>query len=248
MARTGKRRRRAKLRRTQLLVVGLVVASVVAAGSAYLLLRMGGQSVGGTKGKPIILYVNQGNGKVNGSGFGVMLDFAAANGFNTIFFQVYREGNLLFSPVTLQSFVNQTHQAGLKIFFALYITSATQALPTSIFGLHEDGVSLDMSTIDTNAQQMFLRELESDFSGETAATTQNMSSTLKPDLLILETYAPDDKKFIEPGIIASVEAVAVSNATEYASEFQYALQNSDGVMVFDYAGLLKTGYYATPAA
>ena len=84
--------------------------------------------------------------------------------------------------------------------------------------------------------------MKADYSGTTAVTTSNMSSTLKPDLLVLETYAPGMKYYIRPGVIGSVEVVATSSQADYQSQFQYALQNSDGVMVFDYAGLLKRGY------
>ena len=209
---------------------------VAAAGSLYFLLDHSSQQ------KPIIMYVDQGNGVVNGSGFGVMLRYAASRGFNTIFFQVYRQGSLLFSPVTLQSFVNQTHEVNLRIFFTLYITSAAQLLPTSIFGLHEDGVDLDMYAVSSSEQQSLLTELKMDFAGETAVTTPDMNSTLKPDLLVLETYPSYDRPYIKSGIIASVEVVATSSLEDYQSQFQYALQNSDGVMVFDYAGLLKAEY------
>jgi hypothetical protein len=246
MARTGRRRSRQRKRRW--LKVVMIIALILAAGSLYLMFRPGGLWSPSIRQKPIILYVNQGNGVVNGSGFGAMLDFASAAGFNTVFFQVYRAGSLLFSPSILQSFVNQTHQAGLKIFFALYITNTTQKLPISILGLHEDGVSLDMSSLDVSAQQTFLVELESNFPGETAVTTTNMSSTLKPDLLVLETYSADEnygaylRGFIRSGIVASVGVFDTPNADVYNSQFQYALQNSEGVMVFDYAGLKRAGY------
>lgn len=224
--------------------VVIVVLAIVALaiGSAYSLFRLEPQETSSVAQKPIILYVDQGNRVVNGSGFGTMLDFASSHGFNTIFFQVYREGRLLFSPVTLRSFVNQTHEAGMKIFFALYITNASQALPTSIFGLHEDGVSLDMSTLNFGAQQSFLAALVSGFKGETAVTTTDMYSPLKPNLLVLETYGPGYQQYIRTGIVASVGVFTTTSLADYQSQFQYALQNSDGVMVFDYYGLLKAGY------
>jgi hypothetical protein len=34
----------------------------------------------------------------------------------------------------------------------------------------------------------------------------------------------------------------MSSEQDYQSQFQYALQNSDGVMVFDYAALSRAGY------
>ena len=75
-----------------------------------------------------------------------------------------------------------------------------------------------------------------------AVTTTNFTTTLRPNYLILETYSPSDQSFIHKGIIASVEPLAVSSAQAYNEQFQYALNNSDGIMVFDYFGLLKTGY------
>jgi hypothetical protein len=65
---------------------------------------------------------------------------------------------------------------------------------------------------------------------------------LAAGLLVLETYAAGTQSFIKPGVIDSVEVVATSSQADYQSQFQYALQNSNGVMVFDYAGLLKSGY------
>jgi hypothetical protein len=223
----------------------LVVAAAIAltAGSAYLLYGPS-QGKSGSEQKPIILYVNQGNGFVkNGSDFVALVRFASARGFNTIFFQAYRSGGLLYTPQTLRAFVNQTHQSGLRIFFALYITNGSQVLPESIFGLHEDGIDLDMSALPLSAQQSFLTALEAGFDGETAVTTTNMSSPLKPDLLVLETYWSFDRPYIRNGIVASVGVFATSSQADYQSQFRYDLQNSDGVMVFDYHWLQTYGYY-----
>jgi hypothetical protein len=223
------------------LAVGLFVVIVGGiAWYAYLLPHQGQ----GTKGaaKPVILYVNQGNGIVNVTNFGAMAEFAVAHGFNTVFFQIYRAGVLLFSQQALQTFVNQAHQKNLSIFFALSFTKSSQQMPSSIYGSGEDGVSLDMLTLGLPTQRSLLATLKIDYNGTTAVTTSNMSSTLKPDLLVLETYASDTKPCIRPGIIGSVEVVAASSQADYHSQFQYALKNSDGVMVFDYAGLLRSRY------
>ena len=69
-----------------------------------------------------------------------------------------------------------------------------------------------------------------------------MYSHLTPNLLILETYGSEFNQYIRQGIIASVGVFKTTSEQDYRSQFQYALQNSDGVMVFDYAGLLKRGY------
>ena len=97
-------------------------------------------------------------------------------------------------------------------------------------------------SVNTAAQEAFLSSLESGFSGTTAVTTSDMSSTLNPNLLVLETYAKDTRQFIRSGVVGSVGVFATASNADYQSQFDYALQNSDGVMVFDYYGLSKAGY------
>ncbi len=192
--------------------------------------------------KPIILYVNQGNGVVNGSNFQGLIDVAKSHGFNTIFFQVYRSGSLLFTDESLRGFAAEAHSQGLKFFFALYFTNATQRIPASIYADGEDGINLDMSTLPASAQTSLFDDLSSAYSGKTAVTTTNPALTLRPNLLILETYGTGNEQFIHPGIVASVGVFATTSKQDYNQQFEYALNNSDGVMVFDYAGLVKSGY------
>ncbi|HXW37451.1 MAG TPA: hypothetical protein VEJ36_06095 [Nitrososphaerales archaeon] len=225
--------------RTRWYVAALFVALAVVVGGAYLLGSNGSKT---QPPKPVILYVNQGNGAVNGSNFEELVSFAVSHQFNTLFFQVYRSGTLLFDSQQLEVFVNDSHSAGLRIFFALYITNSSQTLPSSIFSLGEDGISLDMSALDIGAQQTLLSNLMTYYHGTSAVTTSDMTSPLKPDLLVLETYGAIDQQYIRPGVIGSVEVVATANEQDYNTQFLYALQHSDGVMVFDYAGLMKSGY------
>ena len=228
--------RRSRRRNRRRIVAYLAVAAVIMmVGGAYLLSTQGARS------KPVILYVNQGNGPVDESNFGTMLGFASSQGFNTVFFQVYREGALLFNRSQLVYFASQAHSQGLRIFFALYFTNETQAFPSAVLGVGEDGVSLDMSGLGLGAQEALLADLGSCHC-QTAVTTTDMGSTLKPDLLVLETYGPSLQQYVRHGTIASVGVFAASNRTDYRQLFQYALSNSDGVMVFDYAGLVKSGY------
>lgn len=215
-----------------LLVIGLSVIIII---SVFF-------SSSGSKTKPIILYVNQGNGKVDESNFNSMLQYALRHGFNTIFFQVYREGQMLFNNTQLEYFVNEAHHVNLRIFFSFYITEQNQTIPNYVFALNEDGINLDMSSLDIMTQQNILIAIKKLYSGLVAVTTDNMNYPLKPDMLILETYYPEQQIFIRPGIIASVGVFTTRNYTQYMQEFSYALNNSDGVMVFDYAGMLKKGY------
>ena len=228
-----RRKKRRGIRRTAIVIA---TAAVLIA----LLVFLFSQSQNSQE-KPVIMYVNQGNGVVNESNFGTMLSFASNHGFNTVFFQVYRVGVLLFNGNELSHFVNQSHALGLRIFFALYFTNSSQLMPNTIFGLGEDGISLDVSTLSLSTQESLLTDL-APCHCQTAVTTTDMNSPLRPDLLVLETYGPAFQQYIRHGIIASVGVFAASSLADYQSQFQYALSNSDGVMVFDYAGLLKSGY------
>ncbi|MDA4131984.1 MAG: hypothetical protein OK454_02495, partial [Thaumarchaeota archaeon] len=91
-------------------------------------------------------------------------------------------------------------------------------------------------------QTTLFDQLSSSYSGKTAITTTDPTLPLSPDLLVVETYAAGDQQYIHSGMIAGVEVVATSSRQDYERQLQYALANSDGVMVFDYAGLLKSGY------
>jgi hypothetical protein len=237
-----KSRRGPKSNKRYYLLGGAAVAAIV----GYLLvsgaLHGQGTTAQTSASKPVILYVNQGNGVVNGSNFGKLLETAASHGFNTIFFQVYRSGTLLFTNSSLNGFVTSAHGQGLKIFFALYFTNTTQTIPSSIYSDGEDGISLDMSTLPVATQTTLFDQLSSSYSGKTAITTTDPTLPLSPDLLVVETYAAGDQQYIHSGMIAGVEVVATSSQQDYQQQLQYALAHSDGVMVFDYAGLVKSGY------
>ncbi len=231
-------RRRSRARKYYYLIAAILAASIGLLYSVYLLRLSPGNAS-----RPVILYVNQGNGIVDESNFAAMLSTAKSHGFNTIFFQVYRAGNLLFNGSELGGFVTDAHSEGLKIFFALYFTGASQKLPQSIYALGEDGISLDMSTLPFASQQDLFENLRVGYhSGETAITTTNASIALKPEILVLETYGVGSQSFVRHGIIASVGVFATASKADYEQQFQYALNNSDGVMVFDYSGLVKSGY------
>jgi len=236
----AKKARQSRRKRRIAVYTAAAVVLVLAASAALYVLSGGSEQTAAPK--PIILYVNQGNGIVNGSNFGSLVSFATSHGFNTLFFQVYRQGVLLFSTSQLTAFANESHSSGLKIFFALYITNSSQALPASIHASGEDGINLDMSMLPLSGQQNLLASLQAAYHGQIAVTTTDMTSPLRPNLLILETYGTGFNQYVKRGIIASVGVFTTTSEQDYNTQFQYVLQNSDGVMVFDYAGLMKRGY------
>jgi len=247
-----KRRETQKSRQTGLIFLSIAVVVIIAV-SAVVFFHPAHVSATSTNSttaftnlsnKPVILYVNQGNALVDRSNFSALLNFTKAQHFNTIFFQIYRSGQLLFNVDDLSYFVEVARLYNISFFFSLYITNSSEQIPNSILNLGENGINLDMSTLSSSAQSSMLSALQLDFTkGETAVTSTNLTTTLKPDLLVLETYNFDqDQSYIRPGIIASVEPLGISTAQEYRQELNYAISNSSGVMVFDYYGILKMGY------
>jgi hypothetical protein len=249
------RSRRVPTRRSppRFIILAIVVMIAIAvAGTAYFVFFMHGSNVVATtsststqgNNKWKILYVNQGNGVVNESNFGAMLSTTKSHGFNAVFFQIYRSGNLLFTTDQLRYFVSTSQIENISIFFALYFTSSSQQIPSQIYGLGENGISLDMSTLPFQTQQILFSTLQQNYQdGKIAITTTDFTLNLRPDLLILETYDfSADKQYIHSGIISSVEPLATQSKQDYETQFDYALSNSDGVMVFDYYGLTTKGY------
>ncbi len=100
-----------------------------------------------------------------------------------------------------------------------------------------------MSTLPLSAQSSLLVTVKQGLqTGQVAITTTDFSLSLKPDLLVLETYGTEYQSYIHPGVVGSVGVFATSSKSDYEQQFQYTLQNGDGIMVFDYAGLMKSGY------
>ena len=248
----GKKSVATKRRRTPsrfIIPVVTVLIAIAVVGTVYFVFSSHGNVATSTsdtsaKYKWKILYVNQGNGLISESNFAALLSTVKSHGFNTIFFQVYRSGTLIFTVAQLEYFVSNAHSDNVSIFFALYFTNSTQQIPSQIYDLSENGISLDMSALPSQSQQTLFSELNQNYhGGKTAITTTNFALALKPDLLILETYDfSADKLYVHSGIIAGVEALATQNLQDYQMQYNYDLNNSDGVMVFDYYGLTTKGY------
>jgi len=232
------------------IVIAIIVIIVIAVGVYYATsghstqsTSSSGTTVFNPENKPVILYVNQGNAYVGQNSFANLTKFALDHKFNTIFFQIYNAGDLIFNGSALNYFVLNAHLFHLSIYFALYFTKPNQTIPSSIYSYHEDGISLDMSTLPNTTQTNLLSTLQQNYqSGKTAVTTYNFNTKLKPDLLIFETYTNSTTQYIHSGVIASVEVAQTTSKANYLSQLNYVLDNSNGVMVFDYYGLLKSGY------
>jgi len=191
--------------------------------------------------KPIILYVNQGNGFVEPQKFGDLLTFAKRFGFNTIMFQVYRSGSFLYSLEDMNKFARDAEKAGFRFHASLYISKEGEKMDL-VAQLRADGINLDMPTISLDWQSRYISWVRQLFKGPVSVTTANAQYPLKPDLVILETYGRENLRYVRPGMVGSVGVWLTKDKDDYLDQVNLVLTKSDGVMVFDYAGLLRKGW------
>ncbi len=132
----ARRRETEKTRQTGYIILAVVVVAIIAVSAVVFLHGSGttsttssGTTFSNPSHKPVILYVNQGNGVVNRTNFPALVSFAKTHQFNTIFFQVYRSGQLLFSTSDLEYFVEAASLDNLSLFYSLYFTNSTRTDP-----------------------------------------------------------------------------------------------------------------------
>lgn len=191
--------------------------------------------------KPIILYVNQGNGFVEPDRFGDLLAFAKRFGFNSVMFQVYREGSFLYSLDDMNKFHDKSTRAGMRFYPSLFISKDGEKIDL-ISQLSAEGMNLDMPSLSLDWQSRYIAAVRQLFKGPVSVTTSNAQYPLRPDLLILETYGRENLRYVRPGVVGSVGVWLTTDKGDYLDQVSYVLAHSDGVMVFDYAGLLRKGW------
>src|SRR5579863_3625747 len=115
----GRRQKSAWSRRAPIIIACAIII-VIVVGSTFFVLNQNKKDNTTTnsttsavssdsESKPIILYINQDNGAVNESNINQMLQYASVRGFNTIFFQIYHNGALMFTTSQLSYFVGVAH-------------------------------------------------------------------------------------------------------------------------------------------
>ncbi len=191
--------------------------------------------------KPIILYINQGNGFVEPDKFADLLAFAKRFGFNAVMFQVYRSGSFLYSLDDMNKFHDESARAGVRFYPSLFISKDGEKIDL-ISQLRAEGMNLDMPSLSLDWQSRYIAALRQLFKGPVSVTTPNLQYPLTPDLLILETYGRENLRYVRPGAMGSVGVWLTTDKGDYLDQVNYVLAHSDGVMVFDYAGLLRKGW------
>lgn len=196
--------------------------------------------------KPVILYYDYENLPFkNSSQFPTIVANTLRHHFNTLMLLVYYNHEMIFNESTVKYFFSYSRSQGLNFVPSYYVESLGDSFNVSGFRW----INLDMERIDSNLQPEFYSRISLESVGAeiSVSSPYGQHVVYAPSLNIVETYSTTPRfwflqlTYWHPGHICSIAPWLVHNEQEYDSEKNFCLKYSDGVMVFDYYNLLKSG-------
>jgi hypothetical protein len=194
--------------------------------------------------KPIILYFHLPDPPLQVSQFPGVVNFTLRHGFNTIMMVIFNFGEASFNRSTVAYFISYAASKGLTFVPSYYIRSTSDQI--NVTGLA--WVNLDMERLDSYDQRVFYDRIAQIVPLVSVTSPYRQPVGFHTPMQIVETYATspvfwlDQLGYYHPGKICSVGEFLLNSQQEYDAEKAYCLKYSDGVMVFDYYSLLKSGF------
>jgi hypothetical protein len=194
--------------------------------------------------KPVILYYNYGEQPFAISAFPNVVAFASSHGFNTLMLVVYIDHDPIFNNSILRSFYEYAQTKNVTFVPSYYIESLNDTINVSGFSW----INLDMERLSQSDQAIYYGNMSKIVPLASVTMPYGENPLFYTKMLIVETYASPPIFWLEQityshgGTICSVHINYVHSEQEYRSEFDYCLKYSDGVMVFDYPILVRSGY------
>jgi hypothetical protein len=192
--------------------------------------------------KSIILYYDTLNLPFNATTFPHIISFVISNHFNTLMVVVYAYGHPLFNYSEMTFFSTYSRSHNVTFVPSYYIVSLDNKINTTGF----EWVNLDMESLKTPAQSQYFSRITSAVPHVSVTSPYGQNLPYEPYLEIVETYynVPEfwfyQLWFSHSSIMCSVSAHSASRQTVFDQEYQYCLDHSKGVMVFDYYNMLKS--------
>ncbi len=202
--------------------------------------------VGDMKDKPVILYYDPFNLPINASSFKTVIDFAISNHFNTLMLIVYAYGQALFNQSEISYFSTFAAKDNITFVPSYYIVSSENRINTTGYSW----VNLDMEKLSPKLQRSFYAEVASEVELVSVTSPYAQKLPYHPEMKIVETYYYKpafwfyDLWFDHSSVICSVSAHSAPTQTAFNSEFNYCLEHSRGVMVFDYSNMIRANLTA----
>ena len=198
--------------------------------------------------KPVILYYNPLNPlKLTPDRFPGVVSYALENHFNTLMLVVYAYNHYIFNDSTIAYYDQYADSHNLTFVPSYYIVSLADKINVSGF----KWVNLDMESISTLQERFFYAEISRLAPLVSVTSPYGRTLLYNAELNIIETYTGvpyfwfEQIWFDHSNAMCSVNAGYIAKQVNYASEFNYCLRYSEGVMVFDYYNLVKSNF-STP--
>jgi hypothetical protein len=194
--------------------------------------------------KPIILYYHLLQPPLQVSQFPDVVNFTLQHGFNTLMMVIFNFDEASFNRSTIDYFISYAESKGLTFVPSYYIRSTSDQINVS--GLA--WVNLDMERLNSYDQRVFYDRIAQIVPLVSVTSPYGQPVGFHTPMRIIETYATsplfwlDQLGYYHPGKICSVAAWLLNSQQEYDAQKDYCLKYSDGVMVFDYYSLLKSGF------
>ena len=226
-------------RKRKILLVIVIALVLYTALEAELILPV----VGG-KDKVVILYYDPFNLPLNTSGYRTVINFAKSNHFNTLMLVVYAYGHTLFNESEIAFFSSFAESNDITFVPSYYIVSLQDTINATGFSW----VNLDMESINVRFQSYFYDKIASEVKLVSVTSPYGQNLPYQPGMNIVETYYDSPAFwyyqlwFYHSSIVCSVNAHSATSQATFSDEFNYCLDHSRGVMVFDYWNLTKANF------
>lgn len=196
------------------------------------------------QGRPVILYYDFENLPFQSTQFPAIVNATLQHHFNTLMLLVYYDHKPIFNSSMIQQFLKYSEARNLTFVPSYYIESLSDRI--NVNGLR--WVNLDMEKLTPVFQHAFyLKTSVQNVSLISVTSPYGQAEGFVAPIDIVETYSGEfvfwlmQITYLHYSAICSVAIRQVHSQAEYDSEKNYCIHYSQGVMVFDYYNLLKTG-------
>jgi len=197
--------------------------------------------------RPIILYYNYENLPFQPKQFSQIVQTTIRHGFNTLMLLVFYKHHQIFDQSTIQNFSSYAAIHNLTLVPSYYITSIAE---DSINATSFRWINLDMESIPPFDQLLYLGRTASSPSISLVSVTSpyGQSVTLETSMDIVETYSSYPSfwfmqlSYPHSYHVCSVGVFQLHSQAEYDAEKNYCLRYTEGLMVFDYYNLMRSGF------
>ena len=195
--------------------------------------------------KPVILYYNFENLPFQPAQFPSIVNTTLAHHFNTLMLLVYYNDEAIFNESIVHHFFEYSKSRSLTFVPSYYISSLADRINISGY----QWINLDMEKLNPNNQRLYYgKELLQNIRLISVTSPYGQKQEFVTSLNIVESYSAspwfwlEQLTYLHYSNACAVAVWMLHSQADYDSQKNYCLRYTEGVMVFDYYNLLKTGF------